>query len=248
MNLVSIVMPCYNSEYTISRAIDSVLSQSYVYWELIIINDCSSDKSVSIIKEYTEKDKRIKLLENDVNLGVSHSRNIGIKLASGDYLTFLDSDDYWEINKLDLQVLFLLNNNKHICYTYYTTVNENEFIIKNIKRLPSEVNYNKLLKGNPIGMSTSMLDMRVVGKNYFEKVGHEDYLFWLSILKKGFNAYCLKEFLVYYTVSRNSLSGNKIKAIGFTWKIYRESLRFSFIKSLYYFSVHILSVFYKKKL
>lgn len=231
-------MPSYNSEKYIRKSVNSVLNQTYKNWELIIIDDFSSDGSLNIIQEFCNYDSRIKLIVNKKNLGVAESRNIGMKAAQFSFIAFLDSDDIWHEKKLELQTCFMQDNNVAISYTQYYRINDVDLLLGEVNKIPSIVNYNTLLKGNVIAMSTSMIDIRIVEMINFDNIGHEDYFFWLKLLKNGVLAKGINEKLVYYRVHSTSLSSNKLKAITFTWHIYRNLLKLNLFECLYYFFIH----------
>lgn len=235
---VSVIMPSFNSANFIKKAIDSVLSQSYSQWELIIVDDCSVDNSIKIIEQYVETDHRIRLIKKDINSGVADTRNLAIKFATGFYLAFLDSDDIWHSKKLEIQVDFMKKNNASISFTQYFRINSQDIVIKEVQNIPELVGYTDLLKGNSIAMSTSMIEYKKVGDVFFQKIGHEDYYFWLNVLKSGFVAHGLKETLVYYRVHQTSLSANKFKAIKYTWFIYKNMLKLNIFETIYYFIIH----------
>ncbi len=237
-NYISIIMPSYKSERFIRKSIESVLNQTYKNWELIIIDDCSPDNSLNIIKEYCAADSRIKLIIHEKNSGVAESRNRGIKEAGFPYIAFLDSDDLWEKNKLEVQLKFMEESNAAISFTQYYRINEGDEKIGEVNKIPISVSYKDLLKGNVIAMSTSMMDVRVVKNIKFEKIGHEDYLFWLQVLKIGHVARGINLKLVRYRVHSTSLSSNKLKAVTYTWHIYRKWLNLNLVESAYYFFVH----------
>ncbi|WP_293302859.1 glycosyltransferase [Pedobacter sp. UBA4863] len=243
---VSVIMPSYNSERFIRKAIESVLKQTYKEWELIIIDDYSTDYSRSIIEEFCKIDTRIKLIINSQNMGVAESRNLGMKNARFDYISFLDSDDVWHEKKLELQCAFMQDNNSAISFTQYYRINANGSIIGSVNRVPDHVTYQKLLNGNVIAMSTSMFDARLVDIVYFDKIGHEDYLFWLKMLKTNALAKGLNHKLMFYRVHSSSLSSKKFTAVGYTWRIYRNKLKFNWLKSAYYFTVHEVNAIKKR--
>lgn len=245
-NNISIVMPSYNSEKFIEKSIYSVINQTYKNWELLIIDDCSNDNSLELIKHFCQIDSRIKLIIHQKNHGVAESRNRGLKEAIFPYIAFLDSDDVWDQNKLEIQVNFMIKNNVAISFTEYYRINEFDQKIGEVNKIPKEVNYFDLLKGNSIAMSTSMIDTRIVDKIRFEKIGHEDYYFWLKSLKNGYLAKGINRKLVYYRVHSASLSSNKLKAITFTWIIYRKWLKLNFFESIYYFLIHEFKAILKR--
>lgn len=247
MPLVSIIMPCHNSELYITPAIQSVILQTFTDWELLIIDDCSTDNSVKIISEYAKEDSRIKLLQTDKSFGKPfYPRNLGIQNAIGRYIAFLDSDDIWLPTKLEHQLPLFENQNAGIVFSYYQKLSSSgkESKNKTIKS-PSKVTFNSALFGNPIGNLTGMYDSQKTGKIFFENINHEDYLFWLTILKKGLIAVNTNTLEAIYRNSNTSLSSNKIQAARWTWNIYRKSLNFNPIKSSFYFFVYMIKGFIK---
>lgn len=236
-NLVSIIMPCFNAKKYILDAINSVLEQTYPYWELIIIDDCSTDGSADLILEYFGKDKRIKMVRLKQNSGIAVARNTGIELANGRYIAFLDSDDLWLPFKLEKQLDFMQKNNLALTYSSYFIIDRNGKII-GIRNAPKMLTYKMLLKSNFIGNLTGIYDISVLGKVYSENVKHEDYTLWLKILKKVKYAKGIQEPLAKYRVSVG-YSKNKLKAALWQWNILREIEGLNIIKSLYYFSWYI---------
>lgn len=245
-NNVSIVMPSYNSAKFIEKSIDSVLNQTYKNWELLVIDDCSPDNSLELVKKYTQIDSRIRLITNEKNMGVAESRNRGLAEAKFSYVAFLDSDDVWDQNKLQIQVDFMIENKAAISFTQYYRINELDEKIGEVNKIPEQVHYFDLLKGNSIAMSTSMIDARIVEKIRFEKIGHEDYYFWLKSLKNGYLAKGINKKLVYYRVHSTSLSSNKLKAVTYTWHIYRKCLNLNLFESAYYFFIHEFNAVIKR--
>lgn len=235
MQKVSIIMPSYNSEVTIRESVESVILQSYQYWELIIIDDCSSDNSPQIIERLVQQDSRIKYFKLEKNSGPAIARNFGINKAEGKFIAFLDSDDLWYSEKLEKQILFMKQNSHVFTYTSYERFIEKNLVIKQLIA-DSFVCYKRLLKTNCIGCLTVMYDAEKIGKQYFPIIGkHEDYVCWLNILKKVETAYGLPEVLAKYRVGSNSFSSNKLKVATYQWMIYREYEKLPFFASLYYF-------------
>lgn len=231
---VSIIMPAKNAAKTIKQSIESVLNQSYSDWELLIINDASSDETVSIISSFVEKDKRIRLLNTDKSVGKPYyPRNIGIKNATGRFIAFLDSDDIWAPTKLEHQIPLFEEENVAIVFSYYQKFSsEKEQSNSNrIIKSPDKVSFNSALYGNPIGNLTGIYDTKKVGKVYYEDIGHEDYVLWLCILKKGFIAKNTNTLEASYRVAEKSVSSDKGKAAFWTWNIYRKTLKFNVIKA-----------------
>lgn len=246
-NKVSIIIPVYNAEKFIGKTIESVLNQTYKNWEILIFNDKSKDNSLKIIKKYSEKDKRIKFVDSKENVGVVAARNKLIEIATGEFMAFLDADDYWKQNKLEKQIKFMLKNNALISCTEYTRVTEdekeiNDIIIKEI------ITYEDMLKNNYLGCLTVIYNANKLGKRYFkEREKNEDYVLWLEIVKETKIIFGLKENLAFYRVLNNSRSSNKIKAAKDRWNVYRKIERLSLFKSIYYFLQYVIRALKKTK-
>ncbi len=237
MNLsqVSIVMPNYNGSRYISEAINSVLKQTYTNWELIIVDDCSTDESLSIIKPFLV-DTRIRLVTQSINQKIAKTRNKAIELAQGEYIAFLDSDDTWMPNKLERQLGYFKHDKQvAVVYAYYSQMDEHGRDLGKTIKSKTKVTYNDMLKTNSIGCLTAIYHVAKVGKRYFVNQSHEDYIFWLFMLKEGFIAIGIDEVLAKYRVSNSSHSSNKLKAATWQWNIYRNVLKINFINSVYYF-------------
>ncbi len=244
--LVSIVMPLYNCEKYIAETINSVLSQTYSNWELLIVDDCSTDTSVEIVKEFAQKDTRIKLCEFTQNSGVANARNKAIEKAKGRYIAFLDSDDIWLPKKLAKQIAFMQKTNTELSYTAYTVIDEQSN--EKGKFIPPKIlTYSDLLKTCSIGCSTVVYDVEKVGKCFLKNVGHEDYALWLEILKEQKNIFGITDVLAKYRLLSNSISGNKWNTAKYQWKIYREVEKLSLLKSCYYFVHYAFYGFIKHK-
>jgi len=246
-SLVSIITPCYNAESFIADTIESVLAQTYQNWEMIIVDDCSSDKSRDIVERYTKKDIRIQLVKNERNIGVAKSRNNAISKASGKYIAFLDSDDMWLSRKLEMQLELMKNEKSSMSYTAYNTTDENNTPIA-YHPVIEKVSYIDLLKKpSIIGTLTLIYDTHKFGKLYFKTVGHEDYIMKLHMLKKINFAIGINTSLAKYRIHNNSLSSNKLSAAKWVWDIYRNSEKLSFTKSLFYFLHYTYYSFTKYK-
>jgi glycosyltransferase involved in cell wall biosynthesis len=231
--LVSVIMPSYNAEATIDEAILSVLNQDYSHWELIVINDCSSDETEMRVKTFN--DPRITLINNITNKGSAFSRNVGLEVAKGNYICFLDSDDYWVSHKLTRQIEILEQSAKPaLVVTSYTKVSSEGRPVKTIQ-VPAKITYQTLLKTNSIPCLTTMIHADLAKRYRFKNVGHEDYLYWLGVLAGGCEVIAIQEPLAFYRTGRLSLSSNKLTAAGFQWNIYRNELGFGPLKAAYYF-------------
>jgi teichuronic acid biosynthesis glycosyltransferase TuaG len=237
--LISIITPLYNAEKYIKDTIESVINQDYENWEMLIVDDCSKDRSKLIVEKYMELDKRIKLISLENNMGVAFARNIGIKSASGEYLAFLDSDDLWKPNKLSVQLDFMKQNNYAFTFTGYEMINDEGIKLNKIIKAPAKLNYRKLLYGNQIGCLTVMLNKKKIGDIEMPAIRHEDYATWLNIVKGGITAYGLNENLALYRKANSSVSSNKLKSAIWTWDIYRKYQRLSSLNSLKCFIMYV---------
>lgn len=237
-NLVSIIMPAYNSSKYIYDSIQSVINQTYKNWELIVVDDASKDNTNDIIKSFVIQDARIRLIRQNVNRGVVTARNLAISVAKGRFIAFLDSDDLWEINKLEIQIDFMLKNKLPFTFTDYEYIDENGLFKKKIN-CPIQVDYRSALKGNQIGCLTVIIDKDAVGNFDMVNIKHEDYATWLRIFSKGITGYGINKSLAQYRVSTQSLSGNKLKTVAWTWNIYRKSEKLSLLKSFYFLLHHL---------
>ncbi|MBR3661561.1 MAG: glycosyltransferase family 2 protein [Bacilli bacterium] len=215
MKKVSVIIPVYNSSKYLKECLDSVINQTYQNLEIIIINDNSNDNSLSIINSF--KDKRIRIINLDKRNGVASCRNKGVDCSTGDYICFLDSDDFWYLEKIEKQVKFI--EDKAFIYSDYEYYNDKR---RHRVHVPKKITYNKALKNTTIFTSTVMLNMKYLTKEdlYMPNVKlGQDSSTWWKILKKVKIAYGMNEVLSIYRVGNKSLSSNKIKAVIGTWKI-----------------------------
>lgn len=227
---VSIIMPAYNSEQYISESIQSVLNQDYDNWELLIVDDQSTDNTVKVIESFN--DHRIKVFQLAQNSGAAIARNTAISKAQGDFMAFLDSDDLWHPEKLSCQINFMLRNNYDFTSTEYGNINDDQELI-NITVNHDYLDYDGLLKYCP-GNSTVIYNVKKLGKFYIPDIRkRNDFVMWLQVIKKAKVLYGLKETLTYYRVREDSLSINKTSLVKYQWKVYRDIEGLSLIKSLY---------------
>ena len=236
MSIVSIIIPTHNSVQFISETIKSVLDQSFSDWEMIIVDDCSTDNSVEVVRSFVDIDLRIKLIQLFENSGAAVARNKAIEVAQGRYIAFLDSDDLWLPDKLEKQLGFMQANDYPFSYAAYDKIDENGQVFGHIG-VPDRVCYSDLLKTCSIGCLTAMYDTEYFGKVYMPLIRkRQDLGLWLKLLKKTKYAYGLNETLGLYKVRSDSISANKKSAAFFTWRLYREVEKLNLIKSIYYFS------------
>ncbi len=236
--LVSIVVPVYNSEKFIKETINSIKQQTYENWELLLVNDCSTDNSEKIINEQKNKDSRIKLISLEKNSGAAISRNTGIKEAKGKYIAFIDSDDLWKKDKLEKQIKFMEENDYEFTFTSYEFADENGKGNGKIVNVPEKINYKQALKNTTIWTSTVIFNVDKLGKDLISMPNvrrGQDTATWWKVLKTGVYAYGLTENLSLYRRSNETLSSNKITALKRTWNLYRNVEKLPLFQSLYNF-------------
>ena len=227
-------MAAYNAEKTISEAIESVLKQSYEDYELIVINDCSTDSTENIVRKYQEKDQRVRLITNKQNRGVSKTRLVGLKESKGNWIAILDSDDEWKEHKLEKQVRLVREKRAELVFTGSGFMNSEGKKIKGYLPAPEVIDYKKLLKQNVVSNSYVLVKKYLYKRYYAENdLMHEDFAIWLRILRTGRLAYGIDEPLLIYRLSASSKSSNKLKAAKMNWNTYRY-IGLNIFQSLYY--------------
>lgn len=239
---ISIIMPVYNAQRFLKQAIDSVLNQSYSEFELILVDDCSTDNSFEILCEYEQKDSRVRVFKNEKNRGVSFTRNFGVSKAKGDYIALIDSDDMWTFDKLQKQLELLEKYpDTDLCYTGSGFVDTNSYKSDFVFSVPTQVDFKKLLKQNVVSCSSVLLKKEWLLKYPMAHDDmHEDFAVWLSILKDGGKARGVNEPLLVYRVDRNSKSGNKFKSMAMTYRVYKF-MGLNVFKRVYYMAFYIIS-------
>lgn len=234
--MISIITPSYNSSIFIGETIRSVICQTFDEWEMIIVDDCSTDSSIEVIQSFVDQDPRIKLIQLTENSGAAVARNKAIEAAQGRYIAFLDSDDAWLPNKLEKQIAFIEGNNYPFTFAAYDKVNESNVVFGHVG-VPNKVTYHDLLKSCSIGCLTAIYDTEYFGKVYMPLIRkRQDLGLWLKLLKKTDYAYGLNETLGLYKVRSDSISANKKSAALFTWRLYRDVEKLNIVKASYYFS------------
>ncbi len=234
--LVSIITPLYNGERFLSQTIESVLNQTYPCWEMLIVNDGSTDNSEQIANSYAQKDNRIKVYSQE-NAGSAAARNNGIRRASGRYIALLDADDLWEADFLEKQLRLLQDKDCQLVYSAYKRIDENNKEILQPFVPPVCIDYKQLLKTCYIAPVTALYDTGKYGKVYLNedfKSLRDDYVYWLEIVKKCGKAYGNQELLSSYRIVGNSVSRSKRKVIVPQYKVYRKVVGLNVVASLYY--------------
>lgn len=245
--LVSVIMPAYNAEEYISEAVQSVMAQTYTNWELLILDDCSTDSTADKARCFSDLDPRITLYSNPKNIGVALTRNKGMALAKGSWVALLDSDDIWHKDKLEKQLVTAENTGADIIYCSYSLMDKNgehlsDFIV------PERTSYYDMLRKNVIGCSTVFMRSPILIHHHFSTEHyHEDYVLWLELLKSGYIAAASTDVLVDYRIVDGSRSNDKLKSARNRWLIYREIEKLSLGKSVRVFVAYAFNGFIKHK-
>ena len=246
-SLVSIITPSYNSSKFIKDCVNSVFSQTYKNWEMIIVDDCSEDNSKEIISELSTKDKRIKPIFLETNVGAAEARNTAIRQSKGKYVAFLDSDDLWNPKKLEIQLSFMNKNEIVFSYTNYQLMSENGEDISNFISAPEKMTYDSYLKNTIIGCLTVIIDREKSGEFEMPNIcSSHDMALWLLIMRKGFDAYGLDENLARYRIVSTSNTANKWRAAKDVWMVYRQFEKLSFFYSIWCFSNYAFNAIIKR--
>ena len=246
-NLVSIITPCYNSDLYIEDCVNSVIAQSYDKWEMIIVDDCSSDSSLEKIMLFSDIDSRIRIIKLEENHGAAVARNIALEDANGSFIAFLDPDDFWAPLKLERQINFMKKNNIAFSFTSYTITSQSGDITNNIVRAPKEISYNSYLKNTIIGCLTVIINRKITGSFKFPKIkSSHDMALWLEIMRRGYNAYGLHTSYAFYRIVATSNTANKLHAATDVWRVYRDIENLSLLYSLFCFANYVINALKKR--
>ncbi len=232
-NLVSVIMPFYNDEETLLDAIRGVSNQEYTNWELILINDGSTDKSLNLAINEASRDDRLKIITLDGNSGPAIARNAGISLANGRYIAFCDADDIWLHNKLTVQIEVFRDTRCAISYSSYIKMLHDGTKTSRIVAAPNCVSVEMIIRSNYIGCSTAIYDSELVGRRFMPEIRkRQDYGLWLNIILDGHKAVGVAEPLIYYRIRNKSVSSNKILAAYYHWVVLARCTDFSLYKRI----------------
>lgn len=244
--LVSVITPCYNAASVISQTIDSVLSQTYTNWEMIIVDDCSTDNSFEIIKEYAEIDGRVKYLKTKLaSGGPSLPRNIGLDYSKGEYVAFLDSDDVWLPTKLEEQLQFLLEHNCDFVYSNYEKITWNGQRNSRIISGRSTSTYWNTLESCEIPCLTVLIKKNIIGQIRFKNIDKEDYVFWLELLRRGYIAYNTQKVHALYREAQKTRSSNKFEMFKQQWVVLRQIEKVKKVPAFYFIAIYSIKGFIK---
>ena len=247
-DLVSIVMPSYNTAAYVEETIQSVLNQTYINWELLFVDDCSSDDTLKIMKKY-KSDSRIKIFKGKKNVGAAICRNKALREANGRWIAFLDSDDLWYPNKLEKQLNFMKENGYHFSYTNYEEIDESGKDLNVLVSGPNKITKVGMFNYCWPGCLTVMYDRDFIGEIQIENIRkNNDYAIWLKVCKKT-NCYLLNECLAKYRKGRKgSISSHSVaKLIRWHYILFREAEHMGISGSLINTGRNLVFGFYKKK-
>ena len=248
--LVSIITPVFNGEDTIGSTIESVLKQTLTDFEMIIVDDISTDKTIQIVKKYQKKDKRIKLFILDKKGGASAARNKALSKARGKYIAFLDGDDLWKENKLEVQVKFMQDNNYAFSYTDYEYIDMSNNKLGIMRKCPKKMSYFRMLLGDSIGCLTVMFDASKTGQIQMPNIKkRNDYALWCKILKKVKVGYKCSGILALYRKGSCSLSsGTKVGLLKYHYRMHRKINNFTMFVSLFFTFTNGINFIINKKI
>lgn len=231
--LVSVITPTYNSENYIAATIRSVQNQTYAHWEMIIVDDCSSDQTASMILDFVTSDNRIKFYKLEKNAGAGVARNQAVSLAAGRYIAFLDADDLWKPEKLQHQIGFMQTHDLPFTFSFYECIDEVGNSLNKRVEAPQRLRYWQLFFCNFVGNLTGIYDTQTFGKIPISSLRkRQDWMVWLTVLKKIKTAQPIPESLAFYRVRKDSISASKFKLLEHNYNVYRIFYGFNTVVSL----------------
>ena len=243
---VSIIMPAYNASLFIEESIRSVISQTYRFWELVIVDDASQDRTPEILRYWSDLDKRIVIDLLSVNRGAAFARNHGLAIARARYVAFLDSDDHWHPDKLSRQLAFMEQGSFAFTCTGFEVMDAEGKRLNSAPIPHGELSYKDILGNCIIGCSTVILDRHQFSAIQFPDMrSRQDFALWLNLLRDGTKAIGLPEILTRYRLSPNGVSRNKWMAASQMWRVYREHEGFGVFKTFRYFLTYAWNGFWK---
>lgn len=240
-SLVSIITPNFNCVNFIKQTILSVVSQTYTNWEMLIVDDCSTDGSYEIALEFAKKDNRIKVFRNEINSGAALSRNFALDLAQGEYIAFLDSDDLWKADKLEKQISFMKENKCDFCFSRYDLIDEQNNSLGKTVRIIRKLSYAKLLHHDFIGCLTAIYkyDIALNIRSFIIK-NNNDYGLFLQVVHNAKNAMGINESLAHYRIRKSSISRKKLKKVKPFFKLMHHFLHIPFFLCCWFLFTNIL--------
>jgi teichuronic acid biosynthesis glycosyltransferase TuaG len=239
--LVGIITPAYNATKFIGETIASVQAQSFKDWEMIIVDDGSKDNTFAFVSETAKADPRVKIFSQK-NQGPAVARQFALSKTNARYICFLDSDDLWLPNKLQEQLEFMKKEDCALSFTQFRRINIDGTQTGRLISVPDKVSYRQLLSHNVIACLTVMIDTKKSGPLSMVNEGYDDFILWLSVLKKGFVARGIPKDLARYRIVTGSVSSKRTRAIKWVWNIYRKVERLSLVRSLIYMAQYLVKV------
>lgn len=233
--LVSIITPTYNCGRFIAETIASIQAQTFTNWEMIIVDDCSTDNTKEVVDGFAAQDDRIRYHCLPVNSGAAVARTKAMELAQGEFMAFCDSDDLWMPEKLEKQLAFMERTGYAFTCTAYEQIDEESKSLNRIIKTINKTDYNRLLLDCPVGNSTVMYNVGVMGKFAVPNIRkRNDDALWLQMLKKEKYIWGMPDVLMRYRIRSNSISSNKLKVIKYHWILYREVEHLSVLRSVFH--------------
>lgn len=231
--LVSIIMPSWNTGRFIAESIQSVLNQTYTNWELLIVDDCSTDNTDDVVASF--QDERIRYFHNAKNSGAALTRNRAMQEAQGEWIAFLDSDDLWMPDKLEKQLTWMEENGHCFSCTAYEQIDEEGASLHRVIKTVRKTDYNRLLLDCPVGNSTVMYSVKKMGKFEVPNIRkRNDDALWLQMLKKEKYIWGMPDVLMQYRIRKNSISSNKFSVVKYHWILYRDIEHLSILRSAFH--------------
>jgi teichuronic acid biosynthesis glycosyltransferase TuaG len=218
--LVSVITPAYNASRFLPDCLESVRQQTAPEWEHLIVDDGSTDGTPAIVESAAAHDERLRLILLPRNAGAAEARNAALQSARGRYLAFLDADDIWLSQKLELQIAFMRAREAAMSFTSYRVIAEDGRVTGPLIAVPASITYAQLLKRTAIALSTVVIDRETIGVPHLRSTGHEDYALWLELLRGGLTAHGLQRDLMRLRATSKSLSRNKLQSARWVWNIY----------------------------
>lgn len=244
-DLVSIITPAFCVESVIGATIRSVIAQTYTNWEMLIADDCSSDKTRDVVRQWEQVDQRVRLIALGGNGGPATARNAAIENAAGRWIAFLDSDDLWMPRKLERSIEYAEAHRSALTFTGFCRITADGNTVGRYVSPPWSLSYRQLLGNTAIATSTVLLDRKVVGNVRMRDTYYDDFDCWLQILKRGHLAYGLDEDLMRYRVMSRSVSRNKRRSAVHVWSAYRNLEKLSLPASLWHFGQYAIRGLFK---
>jgi teichuronic acid biosynthesis glycosyltransferase TuaG len=240
--VVSIIVPCYNSGRFLRATLEAVRAQTFTEWECIVIDDASTDDSAGVIRELAAEDSRIVPVLLEKNLGAAGARNAGLEKVRGDYIAFLDSDDYWVPHKLQMQVEYAATQDAAMVHSSYRFIDESGGFLPGGVKASERVDLRSYMRNTEIGMSTSLIDRRKIGVISFKNIRLcQDTHLWLTLLERGFISHGIGEVLVHYRIREGQISASKIGMAKQVLKLYWDIRQVAWPMRFVYFGCYAIN-------